>query len=52
MAEQTEDDDQKMGKEDRQQRTEKLRHLVNERGEDAAKMVRTWLQQQINEPDG
>ena len=50
MAEQTDNgDEKKMDKEERDERMEKLRHLVNERGEDAAKMVRTWLQQQTND---
>lgn len=37
--------EQKQDREHRDDRMERLRLLLQERGEDAAKMVKTWLQQ-------
>jgi flagellar biosynthesis/type III secretory pathway M-ring protein FliF/YscJ len=37
--------DEKMTKEERDERMERLKRLLYERGEDAAKLVRTWLAQ-------
>jgi flagellar biosynthesis/type III secretory pathway M-ring protein FliF/YscJ len=34
----------------REARAERLKHLLSERGEDAAKMVKTWLQQDQEKP--
>ncbi|HJP30719.1 MAG TPA: hypothetical protein QGF95_09220 [Candidatus Latescibacteria bacterium] len=43
MAE--EEDSQKDDAESREVRTERIRHLLSEKSEEAAKMVKTWLQQ-------
>lgn len=38
--------EQKEDRENREERLKRLRALLQERGEDAAKMVKTWLQQE------
>ena len=48
MAE--EKDSVKDDAESREARAERLKHLLSERGEDAAKMVKTWLQQDQGKP--
>lgn len=44
MAEKSEESS-KPDREHREARMERIRHLLQERGEDAAKMVKTWLHQ-------
>ena len=48
MAE--EKDSVKDDAESREARSERLKNLLSERGEDAAKMVKTWLQQDQEKP--
>ena len=44
MAEEKDDKkDETLSAEDREERVERIRHLLAERSEDAAKMVKTWL---------
>lgn len=44
MAREESADSSKTDRESREERLGRLRRLLQERGEDAAKMVRTWLQ--------
>jgi flagellar biosynthesis/type III secretory pathway M-ring protein FliF/YscJ len=42
-AEKEEKGDSKQTREERDERMERLKRLLSERGEDAAKLVRTWM---------
>ena len=43
MAEEKKQDDSKDTSASREERMERIQHLIRDRGEDAAKMVKTWL---------